>query len=486
MKQYLYTCRLLSEVVMSSSAATQGFNPSLDYIAGAKFLGIVAGQLYDQADTQTTLDVFHNGKVRFGDAHPYVLGERSLKVPFSWYIPKGKKLTDNKIYLYHELPAVPEAIKSAEQPKQARKGFFTPKKEKVIYIDQNFSIKSAYDRKTMRSKDAQMYGYFSLKAGTTWAFVVEDETGLYGETLQKCLEGKHQIGRSRSAEYGLTEVRLEKELTPTSGLPLASTFFLYAASNLCFYDDFGRPTGQPSTKDLNLPDGATILWEQSQIRTRLYQTWNRKRFNRDADRWIIEKGSVFAIQLPASNTNSLTADIFKNGVGAHRAEGFGQVMVQPAFLQTAPIGFSKVDVEDWATVLGKANVKKGNNDEVVLAFLMEREKHLNTLFDIDKVINDFTRQYASTYAGVSNSQWGMLSNYAKHAGNNETLEKLLFLKDFGCLYRGKSEATWRKMGRREKLEKFLFPKQEKNRQIPLEYIIPFTIKLAAQMAKSRN
>ncbi|MBK6948990.1 MAG: hypothetical protein IPH16_13900 [Haliscomenobacter sp.] len=89
MKRYQYSCELLSDVVIPSVTATEGFNPSLDYIPGAKFLGIAAGTLYDE-NSAATLDLFHNGKVRFGDAYPTVDGQEGLPVPFSWFYEKEK------------------------------------------------------------------------------------------------------------------------------------------------------------------------------------------------------------------------------------------------------------------------------------------------------------------------------------------------------------------------------------------------------------
>ena len=140
MKKYQYTCRLLSEVIIASSSRTEGFNLSLDYIPGAKFLGIVAGRLYGElhSDFSKVLDLFHNGKVRFGDAHPYVEGEMSLRIPLSWYQEKGASLA-KEIYLHHNLK------NTEKQLKQIRVGYFFPSGHKRLDIPQDFSLKSAYD-----------------------------------------------------------------------------------------------------------------------------------------------------------------------------------------------------------------------------------------------------------------------------------------------------------------------------------------------------
>ena len=163
------------------------------------------------------LDLFHNGKVRFGDAHPYVQGQESLNVPLKWFHAKGKSVTD-KIYLH--LNQLSEEIIADEQPKQARSGYFTTSGN-LVKIDQDFSLKSSYDSEKMQAKDAQMYGYFSLKKGTEWSFTVEDESGNFADKIKEAIKGEKRIGRSRSAEYGLISINFEMALSIGSPTPTA-------------------------------------------------------------------------------------------------------------------------------------------------------------------------------------------------------------------------------------------------------------------------
>ncbi|MDG1434749.1 MAG: hypothetical protein P8Q41_12095 [Saprospiraceae bacterium] len=479
MKKYQYKCTLQSDVIISSRAATTGFNNSLDYIPGSKFLGIVAGKLYDENNREKTLDLFHNGKVKFYDAQPYFKGERTEKVPFSWFYPKGKNLSD-KILLHHKMHLLSNSEWTELLPKQARTGYFNSKGA-LLESKQSFSIKSAYDRETLKSKDQQMYGYFALPKGSTWAFIVEDETGKYTDEIKSNLEGKHGVGRSRSAEYGLVEIQFDKEIIEKEEAEtLNGDILIYASSNLCFYDEFGRTTAQPSPENFNLPSDSIIDWENSQVRNRVYQTWNRKRFNRDADRLIIEKGSVFSVKL----NGSVSKNIFKNGIGAHRSEGFGQVLIQPGFLKSenAALDFQLSKVSEWNNLSTSTILKTGTNDQVVIDFINNQDSQIKKLFSIDEMVNKFIKEKGNIYQGLSSSQWGMLRNYAKHSANIEVFKKMVFEKDFGCLNRGKSEKDWRKNGRREKLKKFLFEEG----QIDENAVISFTIKLSSQMAKQKS
>ncbi len=477
MKRYQYTCRLLSDVIISSVTATEGFNPSLDYIPGAKFLGIVAGKLYDEQAAET-LDLFHNGKVRFGDAYPQISEQAGLPVPFSWFFEKGRGLTQPPVYLHHKLgdEDFNRLTKESKQLKQARKGYFSLDGQ-LVTIDQDFAIRSAYNREERRSKDGQMFGYFSLPKDTMWTFIVEDDTEQYADEIKTALVGKKRIGRSRSAEYGLVEINFDKVFPiETEVISPSRLTLIYALSNLCFYDSFGRSTLTPTSAQLGVPEGK-IVWKKSQIRSRLYQTWNRHRHNRDSDRMIIEKGSVIAIQ----HDQPIDTGTFVGGIGSHKAEGFGQVLINPDFLLSKGVELdliltkpSKHDEGDIA-LAGTPSAQ----DNLVLKYLKQQKERKSNTFDLDNRINEFVREKSSIFQEISPSQWGTIRAYAKHAKNWEVLEKLLFNKDFGALHRGQSESDWRYKDRRGILQKYLT-------QIPEVDRVAFAIKLAAEMAKRKR
>ena len=490
MEQYHYKCTLLSDLVLPATAATQGFHPSLDYLPGAKFLGILAKELYDINDGKKTLDLFHNGVVRYGDAHPFVNGQRTYKVPNSWFYPKNGSLED-AIYLHHQLSNTDrkDLIADGKQPKQARNGYFTLDKSKGswVKVGQNFSIKSAYDSEQLRAKDSQMYGYFGIKQGTEWCFTITAATADYAADIAQIV-GTHRMGRSSTAEYGLIKIEALENYQPSveQHQPTDNIYYLYAESNLCFYDDFGRNTLQPTPQQLQLPDDSVLLAKKSQIRTRGYQTWNGCRNNKDTDRLIIEKGSVFAVQVPEDVT--MPTALLEGGVGAHLAEGFGQLVVSPSFLHSDNYlldwSLSELGIEKWTNTTSAYSKKEDTiKDALTEKWLLNKKREEQRLYDIDAKVNWFVNTNKIIFNHITASQWGMIRNYAKHAGNNSTtLMKILFedTGTVGCLYRGQSENKWRKNGARKKLKDFL----EREQKILGNEVTKLTIKLAAQMAKT--
>ena len=489
MKKYQYICKLRSDVVISSSTATEGVNPSLDYIPGSKFLGIVARKLYsmDAKKKLATLDIFHNGTVRFGDAHPYLDEEFSLHVPFDWRKQKGKNISSG-IFLSH----IEEDIQAEElvQMKQIRSGYFSSKGT-IYSVDQQFSIRSAYEKSQRRAKEGQIFGYFSLPKGSLWSFEIEDLSGNYLDQINAVISGTHRVGRSRSAEYGLIEIEKlgQKSESLQPKVNILPTTLLYAKSNLAFYNEFGLPDLNPNINALlkpvldlfDLSEDAKVHWDKSQTRSRPYQTWNQKRQNRNADRFIIQKGSVIAVEFPdTSRLPEVPQEIY---VGTHMTEGFGKLLINPSFLISTSKrlnwGFREFEKEQWNKKYAPINLS--DQDELLLDILHEKRNRIKFQFDIDAQVNLFVSRYKSKYKGISNSQWGMIRSFAKQANNDQVLYKLLFNSEIGCLQKGQTESVWRQKNRRETLQNFLFSREQ-----PVLDKVALTIRLATEMAKSSS
>ncbi|PZX48289.1 hypothetical protein [Algoriphagus chordae] len=446
MKIYHFTCTLLSEVVLTTAAGSESPAKSLDYIPGAKFLGITSNELYDEAsrDTQT---LFHSGKVRFGNAYPNIDQKSFIPVPNVYFTEKGKGL-ESEVYLHHNVS------KSDLQLKQSREGYIhiNGKSSQQITLDQNFKLKSGYDAEKRRSEDSKMFGYFSLPVGSTWSFSVSDDTGEFENQIKNALTGERKIGRSKTAEYGLIKISFEKTTDVITSEEFASPFIIYALSDLCFLNDFGDTTSQPTSFQLTGDSTCEIDWNLSQLRTRIYQNWNGKRGARDADRIIIQKGSVFFVK----GKNKLKSDFFDSGLGSFKAEGFGQVVVNPDFLSRndaiLPFTFEKIKIESDPLFSYPKEIQDQLNTQVdALKTIVKRGKASET---IRTEVLKFKKDHQNEFKGVNNSQWGMLGGYASQALNADVFEKMVFDSETGALFRGASEQNWR-TGRKRLHDKFL-------------------------------
>ncbi|WP_100629777.1 hypothetical protein [Algoriphagus formosus] len=447
MKKYEFHIRLLSDLVLTSSAATESHSSSLNYIPGSKFLGIVAKSLYKMDDEKSTLEIFHSGKVIFSDAHPIIEKKRFYPSPANYYFKKGEGL-GNEIFLHHNLDKKTQKKLRTEniQLKQSRTGYIQPELKKYLAIKQNYRLKSAYDPTLRKSKDSQMFGYFSVPAHTEFVFTVEDQTGQYIEEIKKALIGKKQIGRSKSAEYGLVEIEFNGELKPIYQINLTGRTVIYAQSNLCFINNFGQTTALPEAEQLTGISESEIIWEQSQIRSRKYQSWNGTRNSKDADRIIIEKGSVFVVNLK----RPIDSDFFEGGVGSYKSEGFGKVLVNPDFLpvEGVNLGFSfssqkkaVSSFELYADVVDEAI-------DVVIKTLKNRENLHSFDQEVKSEVKGFLENHRHYFKMVSKSQWGTLRAYAKQCLTLQAFDALVFgnsdVKGLeGFVYKGSSQNQWK-------------------------------------------
>lgn len=425
MKTIQFKCKLLTDVILTQKAATEGNQESLTFIPGNNFLGIVAKE-YNQFSPEEQTEIFHSGHVRFSDAHPTSKEgkERSLHIPAALYYPKLSNL-GTRCYVSHfysRKKAIEESGQ-AEQLKQCRQGYylFHGNELQLVDISKNFAIKSAYDRDLRKSSDSKMFGYESLEKGTEFLFDVEMDDESLASAISQSLVGTKHIGRSRTAQYGLVEISASPFTQPVS---TANTFqwegaeyiTVYADGRLIFLDEEGEPTFRPTAQMLGL-DGE-IDWEKSQVRTFQYAPWNGKRQNRDTDRLGFEKGSVLVVKLsktPQPNT-------LPSYIGYYQNEGFGKVIYGWKLLQEAgdngliSLHLSQEKAEE-------SHDNKPLQGTPLLNFLGKKQNSAAATTFIYEQVNKFVKANKRLFSkSAFASQWGAIRNIAIQ---NDTMDDIL-------------------------------------------------------------
>ena len=426
MKTIQFRCKLLSDVILSQKAATEGNQESLAFIPGNNFLGIVA-QNYAQYSQDEQTEIFHSGHVRFSDAHPVNRDgkNRSLHIPAALYYPKLSNIaTSCYVSHFYDRNEDMKATGKPMQLKQCRQGFyvFLPDEVREVEVGKSFAIKSAYDRELRRSSDSQMFGYESLEKGTEFLFSVELDDESFVPAIAQALTGIKHIGRSRTAQYGLVEISETSfnEITSTAHTysdNVANYITVYADGRLIFLDETGEGTFRPTAKMLGL-DG-DIVWEKSQVRTFQYAPWNGKRQTRDSDRVGFEKGSVFIVKLRSIPEEAALPTY----VGSYKNEGFGKVIYGWDLLQTAgKNGLIHLHVTQNAQE-EKAQGRKETLETPLLKFLAKKQKAIEASSFIYESVNAFVKDHKNQFSKSSfASQWGTIRNIAIQ---NDTMESLL-------------------------------------------------------------
>ncbi|MGM9745885.1 MAG: hypothetical protein ACI30H_02865 [Paludibacteraceae bacterium] len=483
MKTLKFKCTLLSDVILNQKAATEGPNKTLDFIPGSCFLGIVASKYAEFEKDGKAMEIFHSGKVRFGDAHPSN-GVRGLKIPASMFYPKLKKASE-ELYIHHAVPNLDSDDMKNEQLKQCRDGFyiFVGNEAKEIKTETNFAIKSAYDREKRRSKDNEMYGYESLQKGLELYFEVQVKNEDLEKEIKDALVGKKRVGRSRTAQYGLVEITENDYSDVKCDKSENGIITVYADGRLIFLDEFSLPTFQPSAEQLGLPKDAEILWDKSQIRTFQYAPWNYKRQCSDADRCGIEKGSVFVVKVP----DPVKLNLKLQYVGSYNNEGFGKVIYNPCFLEAEkdtgkalvtiiPDKNNDTDVildEDKRKEKVKKEIEVLNKGGNLLKFLAGQKEKAEIDNDIYTKVNHWVNDNKTAFQGKEKfaSQWGAIRGIAMATKDDSKIRENVIT----YISHGVKSSDW-DGNRRKKLEEFIAKCNTNNIRESL-------VNLAAEMAK---
>ena len=516
MKTMQFRCKLLSDVILNVKAATEGNQNTLDFIPGNNFLGIVATN-YDNFSDQQKLDLFHNGTVRYGDAHPVSKESvtRSLRIPASMHYPKLKSINET-CYIHHAYERALDhegECGGPQQLKQSREGFYEFSSSEGVAVEtpKSFAIKSAYDRSQRRAQDTKMFGYESLRKGAEFFFEVETDRDEYAQLIIDHLVGKHQIGRSRTAQYGLVEITVADFSQPGS----TDHFFMhhgqkhvvvYADSRLIFLDENGELTFQPKAKDLWLE--GKIVYDLSQVRTFQYAPWNYKRQTRDADRCGIEKGSVFVVEVPDGYKMDGTGSRY---VGSFNNEGFGHVIYNPSFLDVKPDTNGKSAITINKAEDTKESEKNQSGQEPKLAldgspllkFIGAKKKESDVTNRIYGLVNEFVDRNKDKFHGQQfASQWGAIRSIATKATDYDDLWKKLIsnqidypreptisddrtvvTREWAYLGHGVAADKWKKGNRKAALEKFIKMIHQEFNDSDGKIAIMAVVNLASEMAK---
>jgi hypothetical protein len=398
MQKLVFQVEFKSDIVLPASSNTEGNIAQLDFIPGSNFLGMVAKN-YDKFSN--SFDIFHSGKVRFGDATLLSKeGQELYKMPFSFFHPK---LEEERIFHHHFLE--PEQRKELGQLKQMRSGYISADVSNgltVKYINYNYAQKSAYDSTKRRSKTSSMYGYRAIEAGTKWQFVVKVDECINEEDIKRIREtlvDSTRLGKSKSSQYGQIEINERGTVSDVSSNEEDDKVILYAKSRIALVDDKGNPT-----YDLNcLFDGVEIDYPKCQIRTSTFTPYNGAMQTKTYERLVIEKGSVIVLK---SLTDKQKKEL-ESGVGLYLAEGFGELLVNPSFLMQKE-ELSLFKKEKKAKEIDKRKYLEPNSRYNTVNFLINRHNTECETLDLVDEVTEFIKENKVLYSNIKNAQWGTI------------------------------------------------------------------------------
>lgn len=406
MREFRFEITFKSPIILQASSNTQGKMSSLDFIPGSAFLGMVASRYSDFSDP---FKIFHSGAVKFCDAALIKDGKEFFKIPLSYF---HEKLDGSKIYNHHLLSR--EESEKFTQLKQMRSGYINDEKKKLS-MDLDFSQKSAYDKIKRRSMDSQMYGYEAFRAGMKWRFSVKFDANVSEDDISRVketLERSTRLGKSKSAEYGAVEIKFIGENTDEiqSFTPPEGYTFVYAKSRLALIDENGNPSYDvkyilPNSNENN------VDYAKTQIRISNFTPYNGARSTKDYERACINKSSVIALK----NLSAEQIAALKNGVGAYLSEGFGEVLINPWFLNGGNVKDSPIEFQKEAET--EHSTKEIPIQSDLAKFLKQKQTTKDQALEIAERVANFIESHKDKFGKISKSQWGAIRALCKSSAD---------------------------------------------------------------------
>ena len=114
------------------------------------------------------------------------------------------------------------------------------------------------------------------------------------------------------------------------------------------------------------------------------------------ERIVISKGSVIVL----NSINKEQIQMIKNGIGVYLAEGFGDVLLNPSFLNSYEINFKK---ENETSNRSTQNIEIKSN---IAKFLKNRQDRKKEKLETLNRVDDFIEENKSLYKSIKPSQWG--------------------------------------------------------------------------------
>ena len=159
----------------------------------------------------------------------------------------------------------------------------------------------------------------------------------------------------------------------------------------------------------------SVDYKKTQIRISNFTPYNGARSTKDYERACINKGSVIALK----NLSAEQIAALKNGVGAYLSEGFGEVLINPWFLnggnvKDSPIEFQKEAETERST--GKIPIQSD-----LAKFLKQKQTTKDQALEIAERVADFIESHKDKFGKISKSQWGAIRSICRDIATNDSV-----------------------------------------------------------------
>jgi len=457
-----FELELLEDAILRGSPGRTSTGAGLDFVPGANLLG-VAARRYAAVGDELAWDLFHGGRVRFGDARLVEEGTDApvVPAPMAFHLPKGRRTR-------HLFDGAKDYTRAKPQPGyEPLVGQFGPAGGRET-VNRRFTLRTAVDPTSGRALENHLFGVESLVAGAKLRFTVdidlpEPSSARAADEVRAAFRGPIRLGRSRNAECGLAEISeltgADAETTPWPEWPPGEptdSLVIWCASEVVLLDPItGTPTARPTSAHFGL-GCATLDATRTFVRTTRWSPFNGFRMRPDVERVALKAGSVLTFtNLPEDFEIAECRARLERGVGLGRAEGLGRVMVHPAIFDKGRGGLLAVrrdeEDEDTSTADGVLPEETALSGDPLFEWVRPRMARARADHDaLERAQTEFHgwfRRLTVRRGAPTRTQWAAVRNYARRRahGRIEGARGALLADLFsaeGFCRRGKSAKAW--------------------------------------------
>jgi hypothetical protein len=460
MKSLCVRIELLADAAFPETGATLGSPRSLDFIPGSALLGALAANGgYSRAEaSHLAWDLFHSGRVRFGNGLPLdEAGRPAAPVPLSLHVAKGEEVFEKEGGGVFLSGAVRNHARGGRDPgvayAQVREGFVGTGLQ-IVRPPHLASMRTAIGEGG-RARKGLLFHFDALAEGTTFESRInlDDGLGLAADFIERAFgDAVIRLGRSRSAELGSARVRIVDGESNANdllvhGTPSSETVVLLAQSDVALRSpETLAPTQIPTPFALGLPLSYRWLPERSFLRVRTWSPYNGKRRRFDLERQVIAAGSVltFAWDGPPGEADvDRLRQILDQGVGDYRQDGLGRLVLDPPLLAAE----SLPDVGAERCYSSPPRRSEVPDDE--LGQWLAAAKNQRVARERAFQVADSWARHLRAWPAIAPSQWRGLARAAAGCTTKKELLDALFHKETGFTRTGvgKTEVRWGKKRR---------------------------------------
>lgn len=440
--RYYYKAKALDNLSINESHANTYSSGCLDYIPGSAVMGALACRLYRNRNfsREKLFSVFQGNDAVFSNVFPLKDGKPTLPVPMSLHYVKDE--SSEKANL--ENKCVSSADDSIKQYKQLREGLITSGGD-FISVKHDLITRTAINDENQTAKEHTLHTQESIVRGIEFIGFIDVCDSLknkFDGEIRSFLNSVIRVGNSRSSEFG--RVKLEFMSSDDDYLSYGKPdkgngkfVYLWCISDCEFISDTAMPSAVPLFSNVwTLADrncSGEYRANRSFIRNSSIRHFNRRRGGLDGENILVRKGSVICFEITSGDfSNDDLKEIQKKGIGINRQYGYGQVIVNPSWIDERRIGnIENLFIADDKQCSPSAQLSEDVFGELNsnLSEWLDNEVFIHELLNVDDVHrhNDFVVELydqlrgacVSSYSnhseniGPSASQWSDIKNLVK-------------------------------------------------------------------------